>query len=908
MLNLQHRSGDVGQKYTLSLGDRSAELRFSGDPTVDASRIETALAAWVGKGQVTVRFDPASKVGWNFDIRFTKGAGAKDQPQVTAARVDKSATLLFNTRTVVQGRAAATAEDQAALIEAALEATFGKDTFTVAAQGDGTYRIGFEGRYARANVDQLRPTALADTLSVKIATAQHGSIATGPTYMVMVPDAETFDLRVTVDGDVYETTGLPVAATASQIRSALAAALSEAGARLDADGIAVNVREGVEPGSFAIGFGGVLEGRSVGTVEVGHTPGTPADEAPAEPPAPAKAAVGVGGAVALNDIRSHAKAYIRHATIEAGSVSVSATEEAHISAALDVTAEATGGTAPGVAVGGIIATNLIQSRADAFIAYSTVTTTDGDVTVEGSNTAHIDASNISAMSSDGKAIGVTLAFNTVGWQSQNVLFSAIDALLGTRIGDANPSEVTAYIDASDVDAAGAVTVHATNDAMIRAKVANETSSALAPPEPPAADDASAGVDAPAAAGAGKGGPAAKETSAGIVLASNMVHGGALAFIRGDQRDITAQGGGVSTEAVDEARIFSDVTLSATTGEESELALATRAVVNLFGLTYSDRSGIQELKFGDRVRIGGHAFTQFDRPEVVENGQRVLMQSGAGGAEAGALYEYVGDKPIEDVRFEKQDFTDDTLWERVAGDPSLVYIFKGTSNGQPVDLSKEDYTDTDRWLALDLDTIVEYAAAGAGALGGGRGAGTGIGGLVVRNDVRSDVKAYLDGITLTAAGDVSLLADKTASIVAQNDSTVTVGGTGANVMIATNTVLGDALAWAKDATITTRVDSDGESASGDGATQEPVVGDEVGDEAGGEGAGSDPVASEEGVEAGEAAQIEAEAQTEAEPEALFEEADEGGVSDEGPGDGSLHIRALNDSSIVAATASKVQAKT
>jgi hypothetical protein len=76
VLNLQHRNADVGQKYRLSLGDRSAELRFSGDPTTDASRIEAALSAWVGKGNVTVRFDPASRVGWNFDIRFAKGAGA----------------------------------------------------------------------------------------------------------------------------------------------------------------------------------------------------------------------------------------------------------------------------------------------------------------------------------------------------------------------------------------------------------------------------------------------------------------------------------------------------------------------------------------------------------------------------------------------------------------------------------------------------------------------------------------------------------------------------------------------------------------------------------------------------------------------------------------------------------------
>ncbi|MEN9773450.1 MAG: hypothetical protein RL322_520, partial [Pseudomonadota bacterium] len=932
VLNLKHRGGDVGEKYVLSFGNRSAEIRFSADPTVDAERIQSALAAWVGKGNVSVRFDPASRVGWNFDIRFAKGAGAKNQPQVTATRVNKSATLLFSSRTVTEGQSAATPDDQAALIERALESTFGTDTFTVIAQEDGTYRIGFEGRYAQANIDQLKPTALAASLSAAITTLEQGGIATGPSYTIALPaadvGAETFDLRVTIDGVAYEAVGLSLGSTASQIRTALSSALSEDGARLDAEGITVSVKPGVESGSFSVSFGGAMDGHSIGSVELGYTPlaeGEAAPEAPAAEEPPPKPAMGVGGAVSLNDIRSHAQAFIRYATIEAGSVSVIATEDAHISAELDVTAEATGGTAPGLAIGGIIATNLIQSRADAFITHSTVTTTEGDVTVEGSNTAHIDASNISAMSSDGKAIGVTLAFNTVGWQAQNVLFSAIDALIGTSIGDANPSEVTAYIESSDVDSAGAIVVNASNDAMIRAQVANETSSSLAPPEPPGADAVAGGAAGAGATGTGTGsaGASPKETSAGFVLASNMVQGGARAFISGDQHTITAQGGGVSAEALDEARIFSNVTLSATTGDETELELATRALVNLFGTTYTDRSGIQELKLGDRVRIGGHAYTQFDRPELVENGQRVLMQSGAGGAEAGALYEYVGDKPIEDVRFEKEDFTDESVWKKVAGDPGLLYILKDQSNGQPVDLALEDYTDTDRWLALDLDTLVEFAAAGASALGGGRGEGTGIGGLVVRNDVRSDVLAYLEGLTVEAAGDVSVLAEKAASIVSTNESTVTVGGTGANVMIATNTVLGDALAWARDTTITALVEAEpadedlpldeaadeelplDEPASETEAAEDPVSEATEGD------AESSPPTDDE-TTAGEALQLEAEADTETEPEALFEEAsaDETQADDaeDAPADGSLTIRATNDSSIVASTASKVQAKT
>ena len=43
------------------------------------------------------------------------------------------------------------------------------------------------------------------------------------------------------------------------------------------------------------------------------------------------------------------------------------------------------------------------------------------VEVLGLGSAHIVARNQSAMTSDGTSIGVTLAFNTVGWAAQNLL-------------------------------------------------------------------------------------------------------------------------------------------------------------------------------------------------------------------------------------------------------------------------------------------------------------------------------------------------------------------------------------------------------------------------------------------------------------------------------------------------------
>ena len=64
---------------------------------------------------------------------------------------------------------------------------------------------------------------------------------------------------------------------------------------------------------------------------------------------------------------------------------------------------------------------------------------------------------------------MTLAFNTIGWQSQNFLFNTIDALLGTSIGTAQPDEVVAYIKNSNVTA-GQVSVTTASLATIDAEI------------------------------------------------------------------------------------------------------------------------------------------------------------------------------------------------------------------------------------------------------------------------------------------------------------------------------------------------------------------------------------------------------------------------------------------------------
>src|SRR5262249_17859522 len=69
------------------------------------------------------------------------------------------------------------------------------------------------------------------------------------------------------------------------------------------------------------------------------------------------------------------------------------------------------------------------------------------------------------------------AFNSIGWQPQNVLFNGLDALLGdTTLGDAFGADVgsgaTASLTNTVVDASGKVTVEAQTQTHIDADVGN----------------------------------------------------------------------------------------------------------------------------------------------------------------------------------------------------------------------------------------------------------------------------------------------------------------------------------------------------------------------------------------------------------------------------------------------------
>ena len=141
-----------------------------------------------------------------------------------------------------------------------------------------------------------------------------------------------------------------------------------------------------------------------------------------------------GGLIVRNDVRGGAKSFMNKATVSsAGDIAVKATEASQIAAHIESVVTSSGGSAFGtgisLAVSGTIATNRVTSGAEAYVRDSSVTTTgSGDLVVEADNSSAIDAKVSSSTESGDKAVGVTLAFNSLGWDVNNLFFFIAECL------------------------------------------------------------------------------------------------------------------------------------------------------------------------------------------------------------------------------------------------------------------------------------------------------------------------------------------------------------------------------------------------------------------------------------------------------------------------------------------------
>ncbi len=513
----------------------------------------------------------------------------------------------------------------------------------------------------------------------------------------------------------------------------------------------------------------------------------------------------IGGLVVLNEVRSEALARIERATVTAAGLQMVALENATIKATADSTAESSGGSAFGegssVAVNGTIATNVVLSTADAHISDSTVTIT-GDVTLDARNTSTIDARTLSATTSGDTGVSVTLAFNTIGWQSQNILFNTVDALIGDpaiadAFGNQDAAQVLAYVHDSVINAAGAISITATNAAAIDATVTNETESA-----------------AYALTGA-------SSLAVGVVIATNLVNASAQAYIENvdTSSKIDARGGGITVAAEDSANIFANSKLAAisSTTNDAGISLLTRFADNVLGeYQFTDRSGVRDLANGDQVRLDDVDYTTIEEPGQLVTGDRIEVKFDLanGSALAGEVYEYIGLVPlVGPVDLDGQTYTDTALWKDINAMPGGTYRFLGGDESD-VDLAGEDFTDTGRWLELisvdprELIPGLNFNISESDSMA--------FGGLVVRNDARGGAEAHINNADIDAAGSVTVTASETATIRAVDLSTVTSSGgsiiaggnsVAVNGVIATNLVLSRANAYLSGGSASTTAGGD-----------------------------------------------------------------------------------------------------
>ncbi|MCP4891449.1 MAG: hypothetical protein GY904_33260, partial [Planctomycetaceae bacterium] len=496
--------------------------------------------------------------------------------------------------------------------------------------------------------------------------------------------------------------------------------------------------------------------------------------------------IAVGGVVVYNDVRANAHATIDDATVNTtdGDVTVTATGEATIIAFVDSTASSSGGSAYGtgtsLAINGTIATNLVLGTTEAVIRGSTIKSGDandsdsnslGNVSVLGRNNSTIEAVNASNTTTGDTGVGVTLAFNTVGWDPENVLFNTIDAIIGDPTNSAaysgsNPVSTVAAIENSSVNADGSITIESRNIASIQSDVSNETTSA-------------------ASALFGASGMAI-----GAIISLNKVNGSTKAYISNSSNIIADDG--LTIHGDDVATINADHTLKALStttndGGSSILAGYIESANNEY--QYTTKSGTREVNQGELVYLASDFSLGSNSP--------------------GDVYTYQGTSPLS-VDLGTVDYAASSLWKKVDPlalldwVPDVLNLNASSSNAMAIgglivlnDVrgSVESYIATstvnigdtidihaqERAIIDARNESVSAADGGSAFVGGSTVA---VNAVIVTNVVLSDANAYVDASTLTTtnSGDVLVDASNTSAINAITDNETTVKGGGTSVSV------------------------------------------------------------------------------------------------------------------------------
>ena len=462
----------------------------------------------------------------------------------------------------------------------------------------------------------------------------------------------------------------------------------------------------------------------------------------------------LGGTVVRNEVAGAVEAYIEQAEVAADSVTVVALEEAQARAIVDLTAESSGGSSFGsgesIAAQGALAVNSVISSTDAFIVDSRVTARDGDVVVEASNESRLFADTRTSLTSEGNTYGFVVAFNTLGYRAQNLLFDSFDALLGgdpSVFGNEAPVRVHAYINDSEIQATGDLRVSAESLAEIEALTSNDST----------------------ASGAAVFGTESK-TIAGV-LASNKVSTDVKAYVDFDlvsgTRDVLV-GGDLSVEATDRTAVDATTRMVATALKVNDLGLG--AVNDLYNIligdyAYTTNSGVRDLVFGDQVRLDDVDYSTDDPPSEIVKGDWVELASEIGGGQEGEVYEYLGDDPLEgtglsgQLDFSAEDFSQGDRWRKINGSPGTVYQYMGAGGDPNVDqrdLATEDFNDFVYWKELSENNVIPPSLSTALLKDNDleTGESQSYYGVISRNDLKSAAAAYIDHARVRGYDDVT----------------------------------------------------------------------------------------------------------------------------------------------------------
>ncbi|HLZ10071.1 MAG TPA: hypothetical protein VKT80_15885, partial [Chloroflexota bacterium] len=338
----------------------------------------------------------------------------------------------------------------------------------------------------------------------------------------------------------------------------------------------------------------------------------------------------------------------------------------------------------GLALGGAVVTNLVLAQSQASIQDATLSAGSGGIVVDAQDTAQLNATTLVASSTGGagsqKDFDLSIAFNSIGYAPENILFNAVDALIGgDYLSNPTPDNATAYVSHVSVSQdLGDLSVTAESNEQVNATVSNAASSTTS-----ALYDASS-------------------TGFGGVLASNKVSGSAIAFIDetgvANPIDIT---GALTVSATDGSGIYSNVKLVSAAIVTSDggtgpfnTGLTTPPTFTALGATPSGFNNPQDLVTGNTVMLDA----TYDTPTytVGAAGQaRVNLQTGDVVDDGGTLYRYTGSGANGFALTHLHITGDPTNFVTIGGTSGDTYTYIGSGASQ-VDLANTDYSDAANW--------------------------------------------------------------------------------------------------------------------------------------------------------------------------------------------------------------------